>query len=106
MSESGIKAAGNKVLVKPEPVEEETSGGIVIASATLEKDKIRQFVGHVVSIGCCAWEDYEGPEWCAEGDRVTYSQHAGQVMKGKDGEEYRLMNDRDINAIVEEGFKP
>ena len=106
MNNSGIVAAGNKILVEPEEVEEVTEGGIVLSHDVLEMDRINRFYGRVVSIGCCAWEDYEGPDWCREGDRICWSRHSGMAMTGKDKKEYILMNDRDVCAVIEEGFRP
>ena len=58
----------------------------------------------VVDVGASAWHDEPTPR-AAVGDKVLVTKFAGFMAKGpKDGQTYRLVNDRDIFcAIVEEG---
>ena len=104
MNESGIYVVGNKVLVKPDPVEEVTKGGIVLVDQTRERDEIAGATGVVLSVGESCWEDYDS-DWAAEGDRVLYAKHAGHLLKGKDEAKYRVLFDTDIIAKVDEGVK-
>jgi co-chaperonin GroES (HSP10) len=58
----------------------------------------------VVAVGPSAWHDEPAPR-AQVGDRVLVTKFAGFMAKGpKDGQMYRLVNDRDIFcAITYEG---
>ena len=34
------------------------------------------------------------------GERVLFAKYGGKIVSGADGETYRLLNDKDITAIV------
>lgn len=95
-NESGLEPLGRAVLVKMVEIEELKAKLINIPdhvranSATVEQRAI------VVAIGDSAWEDEKKPR-AAVGDKVIVTKFAGYVAKGpKDGQLYRLVNDRDI----------
>jgi co-chaperonin GroES (HSP10) len=101
VNSSGIKPVGISILVKPDEFEQTTESGIVISSnAQQEREEMGQTDGIVIAIGEYAFYDERGPR-CSVGDRVIYTKYAGMVRKGIDGEEYRLMKDDDIKAILE-----
>ena len=98
MNESGIQPVEYKVLIKPEVVEGKTAGGLFLPEQTQDKEKMAQVKGVLVAVGGNAFEDWNGkPEI---GDTVYYAKYAGYVIKGSDGQEYRLANDKDITAII------
>lgn len=96
---SGLNPVEYKILIEPEEVEQKSAGGIVLAMATTEKEKMAQVRGKLIAIGGNAFEDWAGniPK---PGDAVYFAKYAGYVIKGKDGKEYRLANDKDVSAIV------
>ena len=47
---------------------------------------------------------FEEP-FAAIGDRVAFAKYGGLQMEGADGEEYRVLNDTDITAQVDEGLE-
>lgn len=97
-----VKPAGHRVLVKVDEVEEKSKGGIIIAHDNKDRLKAAGVVGTLTKIGPTAWKDFsDGKPWAAEGDRVLYAQHAGYTVDIEDVT-YRMMNDEDIVAIVEE----
>jgi co-chaperonin GroES (HSP10) len=51
-------------------------------------------------MGGNAFEDWQEPI-PKVGDMIWYAKYAGYVVKGDDGVEYRLANDKDIAAIVQ-----
>jgi len=92
------------VLLKADPVEAVSAGGIVmIASTEAEKlERAAQTNGTLVACGKDAWEDYTNP-WAEVGDRVSYIKHAGKwIDDPATGEEFVLLNDIDILAIIVE----
>ena len=103
-----IEALGNRVIIKPDSIEEVTAGGIVIAQTETyrREEKAATSTGVVVDFGEAAWLDpiMGGEPWVEINDRVVYARYAGKhVIDPDDGEEYVVINDDAIQArIVEE----
>lgn len=99
MNNSGITPLGARVLIRPVKVEERTAAGVIIAAPTaLNREQMAQDRGEVVEVGECAWHDQPKRNWVAPGDMVVFAKYAGNVWRGEDGEQYRLVNDLDIVA--------
>lgn len=103
-----IIPTGNRVLVKPDPVETKTKSGIVLALD--EKLEVAASVtGTVVAIGELAWKEFvDGvfktvyEPYAKVGDRVQYKRYTGVGVKDPDnGNEYILMHDSDIFSRFE-----
>lgn len=101
----GFIPLGYRVLLKPIEVEAKTSGGIILTDTAVEKDKARQQSAVIVAMGSVAFqhevngimEDY--PDKPKVGDKVRIIKYVGDNFLGDDGENYRLVNDRDILAV-------
>ncbi len=121
INKSGIHPALDRVLIKPDEIEEKTEGGIIIPGTVTELHAMAQSIGTLVAVGPDAWthytetvrdasgavisvttRGYQGPA-AKPGDRVAFAKYGGLQVQGKDGETYRLMNDEDITAPVEDG---
>lgn len=89
----GIKPLGSRVVIKKLEAEEKTEGGLILASAAKEKPQMAE----VVAVGPGTKD--ETMELSA-GDKVVFSKYAGTEIK-YDGEEYTIMSQGDILAIVE-----
>lgn len=99
---SGIHPVDLRVLVKPDPVEEVTKGGIIIADVTKDKQKFAGTKATLVAIGCNAFLEWgDAARKPTPGDRVHFAQYSGSWITGEDGEAYVLMNDKDLTSIVE-----
>ena len=105
---TGIQPIEFKVLIDPTPIEDKI-GSIIIPESTKESEKYAQTKGRVVARSPHAFNYVEQPEWDAvgakkpaPGDVVLYAKYAGIRVKGKDGKEYLLVNDKDICATIEE----
>ena len=96
---SGYRATGFWVLMRPYEVEKVSQGGIVLVDQTQERAMIQDQRGLVVDIGAAAWCDEPEPR-CKVGDRVFFTRYAGQLIKGMDGEQYRIVNDKDIGMVI------
>lgn len=97
---SGIYPVEYKVLIRPEKVEEKTKGGIILPETAREKEKYNVTEGTLIAVSPNAFTD---PDWLDPpkvGARVLYDRFAGSTVKGKDGEDYRLINDKEIGAII------
>ncbi len=101
MNSSGILPRGPRVLVKPDAVDEKSSGGIVqFTEQQRVREEMGQIEGTVAAIGDAAWHDKPSP-WAAVGDRIVFAKFAGLFLKGNDGAMYRVINDLDVVAIKE-----
>ena len=88
----------DKIVVKRLEAEEKTAGGIVLPDAA--KEKPRQ--GKVLSVGegKLLESGKRAKFQVKEGDRVLFSSYAGNEVQ-VDGEEYLIMSEDDILAIVD-----
>lgn len=88
----------DKIVVKRMEAEEKTAGGIVLPDAAKEKPK----QGKVLSLG--DGKLLETGKRAAfqvkEGDRVLFTSYAGNEVT-LDGEEYLIMTEDDVLAVVE-----
>lgn len=101
------KPVGYRILIALPTVEETFDGGIAKASSTIREESILSMVGVVVDMGDQAYNDKErfssGP-WCKEGDYVMFRANTGTRFK-VGNEEYRLMNDDSIEAVIDDPSK-
>lgn len=96
---SGLEPRGVAVLIKTyEP--ERRGGQIVIPDGVQSRLSMVDNRAVVVAVGPSAWHDEPVPR-AAVGDKVLVTKFAGFMAKGpKDGEAYRLVNDRDIFCAI------
>lgn len=100
-SNPGIVPVDMRVLVKPDPVEEVTKGGILLADTTKDKAKYAGTRATLVAVGPNAFLDWGDGNAVAPGARVHFAQYTGARIKGEDGEDYIVMNDKDLTAVIE-----
>ena len=92
-----IKPLLDRVVLKAEKAEEKTKSGIVLAAAAQEKPQF----ANVVAVGPGGVVD--GKEIVMQinvGDKVLTNSYAGTKVK-VDGEEYTIVRQSDILAVVE-----
>ena len=92
-----IKPLGDRVLIKRLEAEEKTKSGIVLPGTAKEQPQMAE----VIAVGPGGVVD--GKEVKMEvksGDKVIFSKYAGTDIK-VDGEEYILLPQKDILAIVQ-----
>jgi len=101
---SGIWPTEFRVLVKPKTLEERI-GSIIIPEPTRERDQYAQTEGTLVAVSPLAFSYVE--EWPSGyqppkvGDQVMFAKYSGGTdITGKDGQTYRLINDRDVTAVI------
>lgn len=123
MNKSGIYPCGDRVLVKPDTLEEKTEGGIIIPATDRDRHQMAQATGVLVAMGPDvwthsietverlidgAWKEVErkrtgySEPFAKVGDRVSFAKYAGLQVTGEDGESYRILNDEDITTVVSE----
>ena len=92
-----IKPLSDRVLIKMKEKEETTKSGIILASASQEKPQIAE----VIEVGPGEKIKGELQEMhVKKGDSVIVSKYAGTEVK-YEGEEYIIVKQEDILAIVE-----
>ena len=93
-----VRPLGEKVLIKRVEAEGKTAGGIVLPDTAKEKPK----EGKVIAIGDGRiLKSGERVKFqVKKGDRVLFSSYGGTEVK-IDGEEYLLMSEDDILAVIE-----
>ena len=92
-----IKPLSDRVLIKMTEAEETTKSGIVLAGASKEKPQVAE----VIAVGPGGLVD--GKEvfmYVKAGNKVICSKYAGTEVK-LDGEEYIIVRQGDILAVVE-----
>lgn len=102
---SGIHPTEFRVLVLPDKVEEKTKGGIIIPDEKKDRDQYAVMEATIIECSPLAftyesnWP--EGAEKPKAGDRVVIAKYSGSPLKGKDGEDYKLIADKDVMAVLE-----
>jgi len=89
---------GDRIIIKPLEAESKSKGGIVLPDTVKEKPQ----EGKVVAVGKGKVLDngtVQKPE-VKEGDVVLYAKYSGTEVTTKDGEEYLIVREEDILAIV------
>jgi len=92
-----IRPMGDRVVIKVVEQEQKTKSGIVLPDTAKEKPQ----EGEIVAVGSGRTLDNGQKVAMAVrvGDRVIFSKYAGTEVK-VDGEEYLILNERDILAVV------
>lgn len=95
---ANIRPINDKLVVKRLEAQEKTAGGILLPDSAKEKPK----EGKVVAVGEGKLLDSgkRAQLQVKTDDRVLFSSYAGTEIK-VDGEEYLIMDESDILAVVE-----
>lgn len=112
LNKSGLNPLEFFVVVELDPQETKTAGGIILPTATQDRDKLATQEGTLVAMSPHAFTYADGwpkgtiPE---VGQRVLFRKFAGALHSRKiDGidRDFRLLNDKDLIAIVEPESSP
>lgn len=99
---SGLEAAGRAVLVKPYAVEVKSGGLIELPQQVKSTMEVLEQRAIVIHVGENAWHDEPHPR-AKPGDHVLVTRYAGFMVGAglsADGQDYRLVTDRDIFARI------
>lgn len=93
-----VRPLGEKVLIKRVEAKGKTAGGIVLPDTAKEKPK----EGKVIAIGDgrILKSGERAKVQVKKGDRVLFSSYGGTEVR-IDGEDYLLMSEDDILAVIE-----
>lgn len=93
-----IKPLSDRVVLKMVEAEETTKSGIILSAGSQEKPQIAE----VIAVGSGGIENGEKIEMqVKKGDKVITSKYSGTEVK-YEGEEYIIVKQSDILAIVED----
>ncbi len=95
-----FRPLGDRILVEVLEAEEKTKGGIVLPDTAKERPQ----QGKVIAVGKGKLLDNGEvkPLEVKEGDIVVFSKYAGTEVRSKDGDEYLILREDDVLAIVED----
>ena len=93
-----IQPLGDRVLIKSLEAEDKTRGGIVLPDTAKEKPQ----EGEVIAVGKGKVLDNgtRVPLEVKAGDKVLYGKYSGTEVTTKEGDEYLIMREEDIFAII------
>lgn len=108
---SDFKAIGFRVVIKRDPVDVKSKGGILLADSTVQKNQGAQIMGTLVAVGPVA---FTGPDWGASdrdtlkvGTRVIYRRYSGQPFtldqNNPDADRYEICADSDVYMPIPDG---
>ena len=98
MAKINIRPLNDKIVVRRVEAEEKTKGGIVLPDTA--KEKPREGIVMALGTGKLLESGERTKFQVKEKDRVIFSSYAGTEIK-VDGEEYLIMNEDDVLAVVE-----
>ncbi len=93
-----IQPLADRIIVKTLEAEETTKGGIVLPDTAKEKPQ----EGKIVAVGSGKKLD-DGKVQVLEvkvGDCILYGKYSGTEISTKDGEDYLIMKEEDVLAVV------
>ena len=93
-----VRPLNDRIIVKRLEEEEKTKGGIIIPDSAKEKP----VEGKVIAVGDgrINKDGKKIPMEIKKGDRVLFAKYGGTEIK-MDGEEYLMMKEDDVLAIIE-----
>ncbi len=95
---------GYSMLIALPNLMEKTEAGIVIPADRVRAEKDAAIVGYVLKQGPDCYKDpkrFNGGPWCKVGDWILMRSYGGTRIS-LHGEEFRLINDDSIEAVVED----
>ena len=95
---AGIQPLGDRVLLKVLDAESKTKGGIVLPDTAKEKPQ----EGKVIAVGKgkSSEEGKLKPLEVKVGEKVLFAKYGGTEVTTKEGEEYLIVKEEDILAVI------
>lgn len=97
-----FKPAGDRILVKRDPIEERSAGGIYIPDSAREKERAQG--GIVLAVGAGKRDTHGNriPVEVKKGDRVYFGKYAGtEAGKDTDGLELIIIREDELLGVIE-----
>lgn len=103
-NESGLLPVEFNVVIRMDPVEAKTSGGIILPEQKKDRDELAADEGTLIAVSPLAFNYDEWPETARKpqvGDRVLFAIYEGRLWKRGDVT-YRLVKDKSVVAVIEQ----
>ncbi len=100
----GVIPTEYKVLIRPDKVDDQSAGGMYLPDSAVDKQQYAMDRGIILAFGEGFFRDLPGPK-PEVGNKVIFNKYAGTIVPVfEDGkiEKLRLINDKDICAILKE----
>lgn len=97
-----MKPMGYRILVRIPRLDSKMKSGLYRPDSSRSLEETASCLGEVVAIGETAYQDNEkfpGDPWCQVGDVIMMRAYSGTRFK-IDDQEYRLINDDTVEAVV------
>ncbi len=101
-NESGLEPVEYNVVIRMDPVEERTTGGIILPGTKKDRDELAADEGTLIAASPHAFTYADWPEGVAPpkvGDRVLFAMYDGRLWE-RGGVKYRLIKDQSVIAVV------
>ena len=103
---SGIRPTEFKVVILPTEVGDKI-GNVFIPNESKDRNQFAVQDGEIIAVSPLAFTYATDEEWKRVsaipprvGDKVVFAKFAGLTRKGTDGKEYRIVNDKDVVAVL------
>lgn len=103
-NESGLNPVEYNIVVRMDPVEEKTAGGLYLPQTKTDRDELSADEGTIVAVSPHAFSYADWPEGSripGPGDRILMAQFDGRIWK-RGGQTYRLIKDKSVIAVIEQ----
>ncbi len=99
INDTGILPVEFKCVVRLDPVEEKTSGGVIIPDVRRDRGQMAATDATLLAVGGNAFQDWNGraPK---PGDRVMISKYAGITREADPTDLIRVIHDKEILAVL------
>ena len=99
LNDTGIEPVEFRCVVRLDPVEEKTVGGIIIPDERRDRGQMAATDATLLACGGNAFQDWNGRKPVA-GDRVMISKYAGITREADPTDLIRVVNDKEILAVL------
>ena len=102
-----IRPVGPRLLVRLHYKEHQLKAdakkaGLVLPDSVDQRLRDQVMEADVIAVGTQSYTDqFDGTPWCKVGDRVLIAKYGGEEVSEPDDEiKYRLIEDRDVHAVI------
>lgn len=102
-NESGLNPVEFNVVVRMDPVEVKTAGGIILPATKTEREELAADEGTLIAVSPHAFSYADWPEGARMpqvGDRILFAIYEGRLWE-RGGVKYRLIKDKAVIAVID-----
>lgn len=107
--EASFSVKGPRLLIRRDPIKQETQGIIQLIDSTAEKERQSSVRGTVLQVGEQCYNlpsqrtrNGEQVPWCKAGDKVFFGQYAGSKVINEGVDDLIIINDEDVLGVLRE----